>query len=512
MTTTLDLAEEFFRLYEGLNRAHGLYRITGVDAKKNKVAGKATTVAEPVTVEKWAAHLAGSISIGIVPINDEAQVRWGAVDIDVYPLDLNALGEKIEKLDLPCIVLRTKSGGAHVTLYCKEWVSAELMRSKMTEVAVALGYPGVEVYPKQVRLAGANDFGNWLNMPYQEADHSKRLAIFRGHELTAQQFVDLAKQLSLSADELDALQIKFGSDFDDGPPCLQAIATQGIQAGERNDSLFAFGVYCRLKYGDDAWEEQLEAINARYASPPIPSREMVTLIKSLSRKKYFYPCKKPPCASRCNREACLRREYGIGTDSEELNVTIGRLVKINHKDAPTWIIDVDGFRFELETDDLLQQPRFHKRCVDKINIWPNTLKPREWHSLVTDRLSNIEVIEPPEDSSDEGRFMQYVDQFCTVAAPAKDKSEILLGKAWRDPETQTVYFRSTDLQHYLDRQHFRAVSNRRAWDILRRYGVEHEQFNIEGRCVRVWGLKRGARMEQSPFPDPMPNTEEDAPF
>jgi hypothetical protein len=504
-----ELAEQFFRLYEGLGRAHGVYRITGTN-DKGKASGSAVTVAEPVTIEKWREHLAGMLGLGIVPINDDGMVRWGAVDIDVYPLDLVALGEKIEKLDLPCVVLRTKSGGAHVALFANDWVPAGLMRAKMTEIAVALGHPGVEIFPKQVRLASERDFGNWLNMPYYAHETTKRCAVFRGHELNASQFLDLAKRLMVSADELEALTIDFETDFSDAPPCLQAIAAARVPVGSRNNAMFAFGVYCRLRHGDE-WEKELESINNRVASEPLPSREMVALIKSLNRKNYFYPCKKAPCQNFCNREVCLKREYGIGNDDAELNVTIGPLVKINHKDQPTWIIDVDGLRFEIETDDLLQQPRFHKRCVDRVNKWPNTLKPRQWHELITDKLNNVEVIEPPPDSSDEGRFMQYVEQFCTIVAQAKERDEVILGKPWTDPEKNKVYFRSSDLFAYLDRAHFRSVNQRRGWDILRRYGVEHDQFQIHGRCVRVWALDRYAQ-QTAPHRLASDDQSEGAPF
>lgn len=490
-----DLALQFFTLYEGLNRAHGTYRIAGVDEKrKEKVVGKAQTVAEPVTVETWREHLLGITGLGVVPINDDAMVRWGAVDIDIYPLDLNALGERLERLEIPAIIIRTKSGGAHVTVYANDWVPADLMRSRMTEIAVALGHPGVEIYPKQTRLASERDFGNWLNMPYFDHANTNRYAVFRGHALSAEQFLQLAAKLSVSIDELREMRVDSSSDWADAPPCLQTMAMQGVPAGQRNNAIFAFGVFARLKYDDDNWEAELDRINQTVCPEPLKSSEMSLIVKSLTKKNYFYPCKKAPLTGLCNREACLKREYGIGTDSQELNVTIGKLVKINHRDVPTWIIDVNGIRFEIETEDLLAQARFHKKCVDKTNIWPITIKPKAWHDMVTAKLQDLEIIEPPEDSSNEGRFMQYVEQFCVVIAQGKDRDDILLGKPWTNPENGKIYFRSGDLMAYLTRQHFN-ISQRAAWNILRGYGIEHDQFNIKGRCVRTWVLQNFKRQD-----------------
>ena len=69
------------KLFEGLPRAHGTYEIKGerADGKKQ---GKATTVREDVTLEKWQAHLDGKTGIGIIPINDDSSCKFGAIDVD----------------------------------------------------------------------------------------------------------------------------------------------------------------------------------------------------------------------------------------------------------------------------------------------------------------------------------------------------------------------------------------------------------------------------------------------
>lgn len=497
----MDLAEEFFNLYQGLNRAHGVYILGKLNAEKGKFDGRAETVLEPPTVSKWQAHLDGSKGIGIIPIRDDATVVWGAIDIDVYPLDLNDLFNKVVRYDLPVVVLRTKSGGAHVTCYASEPVPAKLMRAKMMEMAVALGYPGVEIYPKQVSLASERDVGNWLNMPYFANEKTTRYALYQGQALTAEQFIKYAKQLKVTPEQLEHMVIDIGPDFADGPPCLQIMSQQGLEPGTRNDAMFAFGVYCRQKYGD-TWEGELEKLNAQLCTPPLPSREIVALGKSLTKKEYFYPCTKRPCASFCNKELCKTREFGVGQQKDELNVMLGNLVKINHADAPTWIIDVNGVRFELDTDQMMSQSLFHRLCIEKTNIWPNTLKPHAWQQIVNQRLTDIEIITPPQDSSTEGRFLAYLEQFCTTTALARTHDELLQGKPWT--EGDVTYFRSNDLLDYLDRQHFRSVGQREAWNILRRAGAIHKQFHIKGRCVQVWGVKEFQRQTEPHDLPPQP--------
>ena len=55
------------------------------------------TVHEPPTIEKFQLHLRGEYpGMGIVPIDDNNQCLFGAIDIDVYPLDHKALQKKIK--------------------------------------------------------------------------------------------------------------------------------------------------------------------------------------------------------------------------------------------------------------------------------------------------------------------------------------------------------------------------------------------------------------------------------
>lgn len=489
-----DFAAELFDLYQGLPRAHGQYTLGKLNQQKGKFDGVAHTVLEPVTIEKWRLHLDGKQGLGIIPIRDDAKVRWGAIDVDVYPLDLNELFTKVRRLDLPVVVLRTKSGGAHVTCFASEDVPATLMRSRMMEMAVALGYPGVEIYPKQVQLASDRDVGNWLNMPYFDADNTTRYAIHTGRQLSLADFVRYARHVQVTKEQLENLVIEIGPDFADGPPCLQIMAGQGLQPGTRNDAMFAVGVYCKKKFGD-GWEGEFEKYNNNLCTPPLPSKEIVALIKSINRKEYYYPCKRAPCSTFCNKELCKTREHGVGQQKNELNVIIGNLVKINHADKPTWIIDVNGVRFEIDTEELMSQTNFHRKCVERTNIWPNQLKPWEWQTIVADKLTNVEIIQPPPDSSADGRFLGYLEQWLTTTALARAADELLQGKPY---QTDGMYwFRSSDLLDFLERQRFHGVSQRKAWDVMRRSGAAHKQMNIKGRCVQVWGVKEEQYTRQS---------------
>jgi hypothetical protein len=492
-----ELATKFEALYRGLQRAHGTYIVTGNDEQRPvKVVGKAITVYEVPTVAFWQAHLEGRRGIGIVPINEGNQCRWGAIDIDQYH---DGLIEEVEKkaLDskLPLIVLRTKSGGTHIACFLTEPIEARIVRSKMMEIAVAFGFPGVEIYPKQVVLASDRDCGNWLNMPYFEAERTNRYAVYRGKKLSAENFIKLATKLACTPEQFLALNTATEGAFCDGAPCLQTLSQLRVAIGGRNDAMFAMGVYARMKF-PDTWEAILDGYNAEFFTPALPSKEVQMVAKSLARKEtYFYPCTKPPLVGHCNKQLCMQRQYGIGQGGTEPDLAIGKLVKLC-TEPPTWIIDVEGVRFELDTDELMSQNRFAKCCMEKINRWPPAVKPLVWQRLVQARLADVEIIDAPKEASLDGRVLWHLEQFCVVSAPARVREEMLLGKPWTDSGRH--YFRSEDLSRYLNQHGIKEITPRKLWALLRHNaGAQHEQFQIKGRCTQAWSIKEFAKQTET---------------
>ena len=77
------MENKFSSLFSGLERAHGTYEIKDSRAD-GKLTGKAITVRENVTIQKWKDHLDGVKGLGIIPINDESKVKFGAIDVDDY--------------------------------------------------------------------------------------------------------------------------------------------------------------------------------------------------------------------------------------------------------------------------------------------------------------------------------------------------------------------------------------------------------------------------------------------
>lgn len=491
-----DLASRFFRRFAGLNRCYGRYTIphgTRPD-EKGKLLGPRSTVTEPVTLDLWERHLKGEdgFGVGITPIRDDATVVFGAIDVDVYPLNLNELLAKVRELKLPLMLCRTKSGGAHLYLFMSEPVSAELVRTKLTEWAALLGYPGVEIFPKQTQLANDTDTGSWINVPYNGGRRSTRYALNdEGKAYTPEEFLDVADRRALAiVDLLSFVPVVppdvelLGDDFFEAPPCLQTLAVRGF-GDWQNYGLYNLGVYLKKRHGAGELDAHLAHYNERFLDPPVPTPDFKSTVKSLRKKEYSYKCKEMPICEVCDKETCKTREFGVGGSvRRELGVSLGDLVKLE-TEPPTYLWDVNGRRIEITADELMNQQLFNKAVILKLDVWPNMIHPLEWKTHVDLRLKKLERMGVPVDATKEGQILVHLQRYCTSRVKGKALEELLMGKPYTDGKRS--YFTASDFIGYLQ-QHRVSLTVNDLYLILRVRDLEAHKKTFKGKPLDYWSL------------------------
>ena len=241
--------DKFKQIFSGLTIAYGQYQPGDRGENGSKQKGKAFIVRKPVTDELWKKHLEGQgPALGIIPITENNDCRWGCIDIDQYDLDHLSLIKSIRSLKLPVIVCRSKSGGAHVFLFTTENIPASLMQSKLKQMSIILGYEGSEIFPKQTEiLVERGDTGNFLNLPYHNQMKGLRYAINdEGNGCTLEEFYKLYDLYARDKGAVEKIKIeeeKITEAFPGGPPCLNKLAAIGFGEGSRNNALFSIAVY-----------------------------------------------------------------------------------------------------------------------------------------------------------------------------------------------------------------------------------------------------------------------------
>jgi hypothetical protein len=527
----LPVADDLCALLRGLDRAHGSYEPRGTDAK-GKVNGIASTQPGPLTPALWEGHLAGRRGVGLPPLLDDGTCVWGAIDIDVYDLDLPALVKVVHGLGLPLVVCRTKSGGAHLYLFLSEPVKATLVRPKLAAWAVALKHPGVEVFPKQDRLlwrvvrkttngpveAGGypdrvaaeakatelrtadpamtvaieRDTGNWLNAPYYGGDLSTRYALGAdGVALTPAEFVAYARSKVISRAELVELDAELPAEdvrLPGAPPCLVTLAASGFGSGMRNNALYQLAIYAN-KANPEGWQERVMAYNRQFLDPPLSDSEARTIVKSVGRKEYQYRCSQPPFKGVCDKPACLKSDYGVGGAtrmSEEFEY--GTFTKVMTK-PPLWLLEVNGVQVEFTAlEDVTTQRRFAH--LVGAAVWPPkvppTMKGGPWRHFWEGLLARCEMEEVPSDATPEGQLSGHLTRFCTGRAQAKTVDELLLGKPFT--EAGRVFFIAADFLAYLQQQRINGITERKLYAWLRDRQLQSKAMVLKGRQVEVWDV------------------------
>lgn len=463
------------QLFDGNKDAHGTYHFGDSIRADGKVKGHGVTHKLPVTPSLWKKHIEGQSQLGIVPITSDSTAKFGAIDIDDYTVNVVDIIKKIIENNLPLVPCRSKSGGLHLYIFLTEHVPASLMQSRLKELASFIGYGNAEIFPKQTKLLKERgDVGQWINMPYFDADKTERYAYgLDGGQLSMDDFIRYADKRRLSKVMLEKLKVVVTEKLPEGPPCLQHLLTTGFPEGTRNNGLFNLGVYAQKSNPDD-WKTLVEKYNEEYLSPQLPPKEVLLIIGSLAKKEYNYSCQKQPICNFCNSSLCRTKKYGVGLSSG-LPV-MGSLTKIN-TEPPKWFIDVDaGGRLELETDDLQNPVRFQKKCMDILNIMPPIIKREQWTIVISELLKSVNVIEVPKEATTSGSMMLMLEEFCLNRSQEESGEGLLRGMVWFN--NGYYHFRLQDFLNYLIRSKFELTNRSAVSNLLREAGIPARKVNI----------------------------------
>jgi hypothetical protein len=69
-------------------------------------------------------------------------------------------------------------------------------------------------------------------------------------------------------------------------------------------------------------------------------------------------------------------------------LTFGPLSRIASTPKPVYAWTVNDVVIILYADEILNQRRFQARIIEKLNIWPDTLRPADWLGYITASFCN----------------------------------------------------------------------------------------------------------------------------
>ena len=495
---------KFKNIFEGLKIAYGQYQKGDRAANGNKQGGKAFIVRKNVSDDLWEKHLQGEgPALGIIPITEDNTCRWGCIDIDEYNFDHSKLVQSIRTLNLPLIVCRSKSGGAHVFLFTKEFISASLMQSTLKKFAKALGYEGSEIFPKQTEiLVERGDTGNFLNLPYYNETKGLRYAIDdTGSSCTLEEFYKLYDVYSCSEEQIKEIKIKeqkIEEAFTHGPPCLNKLASIGFGEGGRNNALFSIGVFYK-KADPDNWENLVEESNIKYMNPPLKSSEVQTVIKQINKKGYDkYKCKDAPINAVCQSGLCRTKRFGVGFGEEEMP-PLGNLTKYK-SNPPQWFLDVDGTRIELKSEQLYSPPLFALACLDQANLVVPVPKAKDWKQFfLKPMMNNLQEVEPLESLDPTNQLTGLLQDWTTNRQSARTIDDVFNKLPFTDENKEFTYFRMDDFYAFLKKNNWE-MDKIKTGNLIKRLDdtfISEERVRIKKQQPRLIKIKTMKQAEAS---------------
>jgi hypothetical protein len=484
------MLERFKEVFAGLQTAYGQTKITDELSENGKHEAKSFTKKEPVTDLLWQKHLNGDEpALGIVPIREDNRCKWGCIDIDTYPFDHKDFIKKIRDKDIPMILFRSKSGGAHVFLFAKEFVAASLMRERLKKIASTLGYAKAEIFPKQDYIrADRGDTGSFLNVPYHGNNKSVRFAFDdEGEALKIEEFFKLYDKYSLTEKELVNLKISETDNTDDflkgAPPCLQTILKDGMPEGGRNDMMYNIGVYLKKRFPNE-WESKMYVYNEQYMKPPLQHTEMTKSIESLGKKDYLYKCKLEPIVSFCNSKVCSKREFGVGDNVPPPEITG---ISKYPSDPPLYFVNIDGLSVEVDDITLHDPEKFSVACMNQISKPMLPLGKIIWRKQLVKLFEKLQMLDAPDSSKIDVQIKDLLADFINKA-PGKKIDDLKRGLPFT--EDGITYFKFKDFWKYIQRSKSWTIQKQRTTKLLDDlFSAKESTIKIDKESVRAMKME-----------------------
>ena len=453
------MIERLREIFKGLESAYGATKITNDIRHDGKNEVRSYTVKQPITEELWQKHLNGDEpALGVVPINEDNECKWGAIDIDTYPFDHKKLIQKIRNKNLPLIVFRSKSGGAHVYCFTKDFIPASLMRQKLQMMASALGHAKAEIFPKQSTIkADRGDIGNFLNMPYHGGDRTVRYAIGdNGESLTIENFIKEYDKYAQDEDQLKLLLIKKETDpaepFPDGPPCLNTIIKNGpivegngeIAHSGRDNGFFNIGVYLK-KSNPTGWQKALDDYNdEKYVKPKLSPEDVIRIKGQVEKKDYNYRCKDKPICNFCDEKLCYTRTFGKG---DEVRMPAITTIRKYASDPPIFFVTVDEETIEVDGPTLHDPEKFSVVCMTELGTPLLPVAKLIWRKMLAKLMKAMDPIEAPDDTKIDVQLKELLTEF--ISRDGKDLDSVLKSKPYT--EGGISYFKFKDFWRFVIR-------------------------------------------------------------
>ena len=424
--------QEYIKYFTGLKRNYGVCKTTEgfVDAETGKKRYPHEWSSIPLVEQDYLDHLSGKKSIGIQPCTDEGKARFGAIDVDKYPIDRKFYLNIIQEKKLPIIPVLSKSGGLHLYVFTTEFVKTKSIRDFLEQVLFLFKLPiSTEIFPKQTSLGenadGEKTNGNFINLPYNSI--SRKALLPDGEEMQIDMFLKVIEANAQTEAQLKDIQKRIveeelsggGEEFVDGPPCL-GILTKNIMKDGRDRFLYNYMVFAKKKYPDKWQDKVIEAARKYFEFDNNWTDIHVNQkIKSWSKDTKGHTCNDPLLAPVCVKSECVKRKFGIISDNKPVWPALYALQKLNIKPTPEWYFTVkneEGQTKQVHAKNVHRiesQKELRALLMEQVHVVVPTVKANDFYEILKNLFekSKIEILEPAEGTNPSDILKAHINRY-----------------------------------------------------------------------------------------------------
>jgi len=277
---------------------------------------------------------------------------------------------------------------------------------------------------------------------------------------------------------------KKNDDFKNAPPCLVTLASSGFSEGSRNQCMFQLGVYLRQRFPEQL-ETKLDYYNTKYFTPPLPSREVLTILKQVEDKKYFYRCEDPTFKSVCEKIRCQTMKFGVGNSASNDITSLKKWVS----DSPMYEVTHNGKVIILSVDQLANHGEYRKACIAQANESPRPMSPAIWADIVDGLLKNMgdgDYIHLPGEVTAKGQFLDQLKIFLENNGGAKDRQDVLQGMVYE--HENYLFFKPQSFRDFLKMKRFTKMSDSHQYKIFSEFGGNTAKLRVTNKSEHVWKI------------------------
>jgi len=528
------------KIFKGNELAYGVFKPSNekdVRGKEQGSQGWGHTEQLSTDIKVWQAHLEGTQSIGTVPVNHDGECHWGCIDIDTYKnFNHTNLIKSITRAQLPFVVCRSKSGGAHVYCFFKNAVKAKDLQKKLKQASALLGYKDAEIFPKQNKLLRGQT-GNYVNAPYFDEKNCQRYALKLDNSglkiLSLEEFYNEYEEKALT--KIDDLNVQTDIIFPKGPPCNNCIALNGCSEGGRNNFLFNCAVMLKRMHEENKedWLMELREINQNYVDTPLNEVELSRIYASVTghmehqnrqvldnsveleeadNSNYHYLCKQEPMSSFCDRVTCMSRKFGVQRTMEEGDgyPIVASIDKVYDEPIFYYVTFENGVTARMESDDLFEEKNWRKKVGLILDAKPPGLGAAnfdDWMRIqMRERMTHVQL---PEGVGRFDRIKESINEWFLGTGQGENRESLLQGSSWHDTDKKVIYFVFSDLYGALISTKAikeNAKDSSMLMDFLKRpadsdnpgLGAVSKRLNINNKTKAVWSVSESTLNLEEP--------------